>query len=74
MQSVYRAGHSTETTLLRVHSNIVSAIDKGNGVFLTLLDLSAAFDTVDHEILLSFLKDHVGLNGPVLRLFETYLK
>ena len=73
MQSAYRAGHSTETALLRVHNDIVSAIDKGKGVFLTLLDLSAAFDTVDHEILLSFLKDHVGLDGPVLRLFETYL-
>ena len=73
MQSACRAGHSTETALLRVHSDIVSAIDKGKGVFLILLDLSAAFDTVDHKILLSFLKDHVGLDGPVLRLFETYL-
>ena len=59
--------------MLRVHSDIGSAIDKGKGVFLTLLDLYAAFDTVDHEILLSFLKDHVGLDGPVLRLFESYL-
>ena len=42
MQSSYRSGHSTETALLRVHSDIVSAIDKGRGVFLILLDLSAA--------------------------------
>ena len=73
MQSAYRSGHSTETALLRVHNDIVSAIDKGHGVFLILLDLSAAFDTVDHEILLSFLKDYIGLEGPVLKLFETYL-
>ena len=44
MQSAYRSGHSTETALLRVHNDIVSAIDKGHGVFLILLDLSAAFD------------------------------
>ena len=56
MQSAYRSGHSTETALLRVHNDIVSAIDKGHGVFLILLDLSAAFDMVDHEIRLSFLK------------------
>ena len=73
MQSAYRSGHSTETALLRVHSDIVSAIDKGRGVFLILLDLSAAFDTVDHMILLSFLKDYIGLDGPALKLFETYL-
>ena len=73
MQSAYRSEHSTETALLRVHNDIVCAIDKGHGVFLILLDLSAGFDTVDHEIFLSFLKDHVGLDGPVLSLFETYL-
>ena len=73
MQSAYRSGHSTETALLKVHNDIVYAIDKGHGVFLILLDLSAAFDTVDHEIFLSFLKDYVGLDGPVLSLFETYL-
>ena len=73
MQSAYRSGHSTETALLWVHNDIVCAIDKGHGVFLILLDLSAAFDTVDHEIFLSFLKDYVGLHGPVLSLFETYL-
>ena len=73
MQSVYRSGHSTETALFRVHSNIVSAIDKGRGVFLILLDLSATFNTVDHTILLSFHYDYVGLDGPALKLIETYM-
>ena len=73
MQSAYRSGHSIETALLRVHSDIVSAIDKERGVFLILLDLSAPFDTVDHTILLSFLKDYIGIDGPALKLFETYL-
>jgi hypothetical protein len=73
MQSAYRSGHSTETALLRVHNDIVISIDEGRGVALILLDLSAAFDTVDHKILLDFLRDYVGLDGPVLKLFQTYL-
>ena len=74
MQSAYKSGHSTETALLRVHNDIMMAVDKKKHVFLVLLDLSAAFDTVDHEILLHFLKEHVGLSGSVFRMFETYLK
>ena len=73
IQSAYRSGHRMETALLRVHNDIVSAINKGHGVFLILLDLSATFDTVDHEIFLSFLKNYVALDGPILRLFEAYL-
>jgi len=72
-QSAYRKGHSTETALLRVHNDIVSAVDKGRGVCLILLDLSAAFDTVDHTILLTFLEEYIGLDGPTLNLFKTYL-
>ena len=72
-QSAYRAGHSTETALLRVHHDIVNAVDQKKGVFLVLLDLSAAFDTVDHDILLDFLRAHIGLDGSVLDLFRSYL-
>jgi hypothetical protein len=56
MQSAYRAGHSTET----VHSDIVTAIDKGSGVFLVLLDLSAAFDT-EITIFLTFFETTLAL-------------
>ena len=73
MQSAYRKGHSTETALLRVHNDIIRAVDKGYEVYLIMLDLSAAFDTVDHSILLSFLKEHVGLEGKVLDVFTSYL-
>ena len=73
MQSAYRKGHSTETALLRLHNDVVSAVDRGYGVCLVLLDLSVAFDTIDHTILLTFLKEHIGLGGPVLDLFQSYL-
>ncbi len=51
-QSTYREGHSTETVLLRVQNDILMELDKGKVVMLVLVDLSAAFDTIDHEILL----------------------
>ena len=73
MQSAYKCGHSTETALLRVQNDLLQSIDKGKCVFLILLDLSAAFDTVDHNILLTFLKDYVGLAGSVWSMFQTYL-
>ena len=73
-QSAYRKGHSTETALVRVHNDIVSAVDKkGSGVCLILLDLSAAFDTVDHTIFLTFLRKHIGLSGQALDVMESYL-
>ena len=51
-QSAYKKLHNTETTLLRVQNDILRAIDSRRSVILVLLDLSAAFDTVDHSILL----------------------
>jgi len=50
-QSGFRPGHSTETAVLRVLSDILLAIDRGDVAALILLDLSAAFDTVDYEVL-----------------------
>ena len=73
LQSAYKKAHSTETALLRVQNDILTSIDKKRGTFLILLDLSAAFDTVDHDLLLSFLENNIGLTGSVLSLFQTYL-
>ena len=52
-QSAYNKGHSTETALTRIHNEILRAIDDGECVILVLPDLSAAFDTADHDILSS---------------------
>ena len=59
------SGHSTETVLVRVKNDIMMSIDQGKPVILVLLDLSAAFDIVDHNVLFSGLKDMFGLPGKV---------
>ena len=46
-----------------------SFMGRGQGVFLVLVDLSATFDKVDHDILLSFMKDFVGVGDTVLKFF-----
>ena len=72
-QSAYRAFHSTETAVLRVLSDILLALDSGNLAMLTLLDLSAAFDSVDHVTLLRRLQLSYGLGGTVISWFASYL-
>ena len=56
LQSAYRAHHSTETAVLKVLSDILTDVDNGDLAMLVLLDLSAAFDSVDQKILLRRLK------------------
>ena len=73
LQSAYRAHHSTETAVLRVLADILRAVDSGDLALLTLLDLSAAFDTVDHETLLHRLEVSYGLGGTVRGWFASYL-
>ena len=73
LQSAYRARHSTETALLKVTADILSALDRGDLASLALLDLSAAFDTVDHDILLQRLRVSYGIGGAALRWFQSYL-
>ena len=71
-QSAYKAGHSCETALLRVYNDIVTTVGKGNGSFLVLLDLSAAFDTIDHDNSFYILEKYVGIGGSALRLIRSY--
>ena len=63
-QSAYRKNHSTETVLLRVQNDVRTTLDKNEAVVLVLLDLSAAFDTVDHNMLLGRLSEF-GISGTV---------
>ena len=73
LQSAYRKGHSTETALLKVQNDILMNMNCNHVTLLVLLDLSAAFDTVDHDILLACLKSSVGINGTALNWFTSYL-
>ncbi|XP_062616752.1 uncharacterized protein LOC134278448 [Saccostrea cucullata] len=66
VQSAYRPCHSTETALLRVHHDIVAALDSGSCVALIMLDLSAAFDVIDHSILINRLEIGFGISGSAL--------
>ena len=52
LQSAYRKHHSTETALIKIQSDVLQALDSGRVAALVLLDLSAAFDTIDHSILI----------------------
>lgn len=73
-QSAYRANHSTETTLLKVVNDILTNIDEGSVVGLVGLDISSAFDTIDHTLLLNRLQSDFGLSGTLLSWFQSYLQ
>jgi len=73
LQSGSRQAHSTETAVLPVLSDILQAVDRGDLAALVLLDLSAAFDTVDHSILLERLQQTFGISDTALCWFQSYL-
>ena len=73
LQSAYKQFHSTETALLKVHNDINLNIDNGKVTALTLFDLSAAFDTIDHNILITRLSTWYGISGTALSWFTSYL-
>ena len=72
MQSAYKTWHSCETALLRVYNDIVTTISRSNGAMLVLIDLSAAFDTINHDNLICTLEKYVGIGGNALKLITSY--
>ena len=72
-QSAYRKNRSTETATIKVMSDAYQAADVGLVTLLGLLDLSAAFDTVDHQILLNRLEHDYGITGRVIDWIQSYL-
>ena len=70
---IYNNKHSTEIALIKVQNNIISSLDAGLSAILLMLDLSAAFDTIDHDILLSLLCNVYGITGNALDWFRSYL-
>ena len=72
-QSAYRAGFSTETALLKVLNDALVNIISGNLVLLVLLDLSAAFETIKHFLLLDRLQSSAGICDSALSWFASYL-
>ena len=72
-QSAYKQLHSTETALLKIRNDILTAMDSGKVTALTLLDLSAAFDTMDHSILLQRLEMWYSFGGVVISWLRSYL-
>ena len=72
-QSAYKNKHSTETALLKVKDDISRALDDNQAAFLIMLDLSAAFDTIDHDILFKRFEHDFGIKGTALEWFKSYM-
>lgn len=72
-QSAYRQHHSIETATLKIASDVFDAVDSGRITVLALLDLSATFDTVDHDILLQRLSHTYCIGGTALRWVQSFL-
>ena len=73
LQLAYRSHHSTKTALLKVKTDILKAMDNQEIACLVLLDLSAAFDMVNHKILLERLENYFRITGIALRWIESHL-
>ena len=72
-QSAYRKFHLTGSALLNIHNDILASLNAGKVTAVTLFDLSAAFDTIDHTIILRRFDDWFGVTGKALDQFKLYL-
>ena len=73
-QSAYREGHFTETDLQRVYNDISLALDKGEEAILMLVDYSAAFDTINHDMLIQRFSHKYGIEGSALKWLKSFLE
>ena len=73
LQSAHRKSHSTETALIKVQNDILMNMDRQQVTLLVLLDLSAAFDTIDYQVLLNRLRLSFGIRGYALEWIASYL-
>ena len=73
-RSAYIKNHSVETALTRIHNDLCMTVDRHGAALLILLDLSAAFDTIDHGVLLRHLQDQYGAEGGSLAWVDSYLR
>ena len=72
-QSAYRRRHSTETALTRISNDLLGYLDSGFSPLYVGLDLSAAFDSIDHHLLLRVLEMSLGVRSDALKMLESYL-
>ena len=74
LQSAYRKMHSTETALLKIMDDLHRIVDGRSAAVLIGLDLSAAFDTIDHDTLINRMRSVFGVTGAALQWVESYLR
>ena len=73
-QSAYKEGHSYETLLMKIDNDVLWAMEHQSVNAMLLLDPSAAFDMVDHCVLVNILKNKYGINDVALSWFKNYLQ
>ena len=73
-QSTYGSNHLTETALLHIVNDILLSMDNRRAIYVVMLDLSAAFDTLDHDILIERLSNTQGLGPGVTDWLNSYLR
>ena len=73
-QSAYRKGYSTETSLIKMTNDIFWSMERKQVTAVIVLDMSAAFDTVDHDLLLDILHKRFGIAETALQWYQSYLR